>query len=207
MYRFLGRGEILFSLSLVVLQAVIAAQSSLFLFLLQSAVLCVHFVFTINLSLIYVRLCLCILLLYCAVNRAQVGQLFDFVDIDDSKEIEYKEFLVALTTGHVLETIQPGDGFDDNAKITLSNGMQTTNSEIKTVLNLIVSAYLLFDPKGNGFIDRKSVGGLIDEGGSGVNSNAMLSKERWDEMVCARGHYLWCLCVCVLQICLFPCLF
>lgn len=115
------------------------------------------------------------------LHREQVEQLFDFVDIDSSDEIEYKEFLVALTTGHVLGTISEGEGFDDKAKITLTNGMQTTNAEIKNVLNLIVSAYLLFDPKGNGFIERHSVGGLIDEGG--VDSNAMLSKERWDEMV------------------------
>lgn len=116
------------------------------------------------------------------MEKKQVGLLFDFVDIDASQEIEYKEFLVALTTGHVLETISPGDNFDDTAKITLENGMQTTNAEIKNVLNLIVSAYLLFDPKGNGVIERNAVGGLIDEGGKHMSSNAMLSKERWDEM-------------------------
>lgn len=122
--------------------------------------------------------------------RQQVALLFDFVDIDDSKEIEYKEFLVALTTGHVLGTISHVDNFDDNAKITLENGMQTTSNEIKNVLNLIVSAYLLFDPNGRGYIERSSVGLMINEGnGKGKNTNAMLSKERWDEMVGAKMCY------------------
>mmetsp|Transcript_12455 Transcript_12455/g.20238 ORF Transcript_12455/g.20238 Transcript_12455/m.20238 type:complete len:247 (-) Transcript_12455:323-1063(-) len=117
------------------------------------------------------------------MEKQQVVQLFDFVDIDDSKEIEYKEFLVALTTGHVLGTISPDDNFDHKANITLEDGSSTTSDEIKNVLNLIVSAYLLFDPNGRGFIERNSVGNMIDEGnGKGKTTNAMLSKERWDEM-------------------------
>lgn len=122
----------------------------------------------------------------CFISRKQVAQLFDFVDIDASKEIEYKEFLVALTTGHVLDTIGHAANFDDNASITLEGGLQTTSNEIKNVLNLIVSAYLLFDPNGRGFIERGSVGNMINEGtgnGKDMNTNAMLSKERWDEMV------------------------
>ena len=112
-----------------------------------------------------------------------MSQLFDFVDIDDSREIEYKEFLVALTTGHVLETISHGDDFNEKAEIVLANGMKTTAAEIKSVLNLTVSAYLLFDGDGKGYIERNSVGSLMAEG---KGSNAMLSKERWDEMVCCH---------------------
>lgn len=115
------------------------------------------------------------------MEKQQVANLFDFVDIDDSKEIEYKEFLVALTTGHVLGSISTAEGFDDKAKIRLQNGLETTNQEIKNVLNLIVSAYLLFDPRGTGIIERDSVSNLIAEG-KGLDKNAMLSKERWDEM-------------------------
>jgi hypothetical protein len=112
----------------------------------------------------------------------QVSQLFAFVDIDDSKEIEFKEFLVALTAGHVLDLISDAEDFDTEAKLTLENGLETTSVEIKSVLNLIVSAYLLFDPTGSGEIEKNTVGGLIAEG-KGSHRNAMLSKERWDEMV------------------------
>jgi hypothetical protein len=31
--------------------------------------------------------------------RDEITELFDFVDLDDSKVIEFKEFLVALTVG------------------------------------------------------------------------------------------------------------
>lgn len=117
------------------------------------------------------------------MKKEQVAVLFDFVDIDDSKEIEYKEFLVALTTGHVLNTITNGANFDSQAILRLKNSdKETTNAELIHVLNLIVSAYLLFDPNGIGHIERSAVGGLIDEGGKGKTPNAMLSKERWDEM-------------------------
>ena len=62
------------------------------------------------------------------------------------------------------------------------DGLSASGDEINMVLNLIVSAYLLFDPEGKGYISRDAVQGMIEEG-KGKNSNAMLSQERWGEMV------------------------
>jgi hypothetical protein len=69
------------------------------------------------------------------------------------------------------------------------DGLTASVEEINMVLNLIVSAYLLFDPNGNGYISRESVQGMIEEG-KGKNSNAMLSQDRWGEMVSASFAYL-----------------
>jgi hypothetical protein len=33
------------------------------------------------------------------LDRQEIADLFEFVDLDDSKVIEFKEFLVALTVG------------------------------------------------------------------------------------------------------------
>jgi hypothetical protein len=60
-------------------------------------------------------------------------------------------------------------------------GLTCKAEDIDVVLNLIVSAYLLFDPKGLGHIDRNSVTQMISE--SKGKKNAMLSESRWSEMV------------------------
>lgn len=51
------------------------------------------------------------------------------------------------------------------------------------VLNLIVSAYLLFDPNGVGYISKNSVTSMISEAKGNGKKNAMLSEQRWNEMV------------------------
>jgi len=59
--------------------------------------------------------------------------------------------------------------------------------EIKEMLNLIVIAYLLFDPQGKGFIERSGIEKTLDEHGDknkhNHRSNAVLSQQRWAEMV------------------------
>mmetsp|Transcript_16138 Transcript_16138/g.16271 ORF Transcript_16138/g.16271 Transcript_16138/m.16271 type:complete len:337 (+) Transcript_16138:161-1171(+) len=45
------------------------------------------------------------LMLHGELSRAELMELFNFVDIDESKHISLKEFLVALTVGYVLEVI------------------------------------------------------------------------------------------------------
>lgn len=57
------------------------------------------------------------------------------------------------------------------------------NSEIRSMLNLIVSAYLIFDPEGKGYIERANVDSMLDEHGKKHGKNAMLSQQRWNEMV------------------------
>jgi len=57
--------------------------------------------------------------------------------------------------------------------------------EVKEMLNLIVSAYLIFDPLGKGYIERSGIEKTLDEHGNKSNhkSNAVLSQQRWAEMV------------------------
>ena len=49
------------------------------------------------------------------------------------------------------------------------------------MLRLIISAYLLFDPEGKGFINKDQVGEMLKESGS-RGDNSMLSNERWAEL-------------------------
>ena len=147
-------------------------------------------------------------LLHGEMTRDEVMELFDFVDIDDSKLIDMKEFLVALTVGYVLEVIPAFSsnqwsqvrsaspvnrdkkstqdfsniGPEQPTKGSMS-GYINKHSEIKEMLNLIVTAYLLFDPQAEGFIRKTMVEKLMEEDGHREGSNCILSEQRWKEMV------------------------
>lgn len=122
-------------------------------------------------------------ILHGPMERQEIADLFEFVDLDDSKVIEFKEFLVALTVGHVLN-ILPHSAAEGSSlrqvNLVQVQGLTCKAEDIDVVLNLIVSAYLLFDPKGLGHIDRNSVTHMISE--SKGKKNAMLSESRWSEM-------------------------
>ena len=68
------------------------------------------------------------------------------------------------------------------------------NHEIKDMLGLIVSAYLLFDPEGKGFILKGAVEKMLEESGHTAGKNAMLSQDKWKEMVSIKcscvSHYI-----------------
>lgn len=126
------------------------------------------------------------------MSTNEVADLFDFVDVQESKSVTFKEFLTALTIGMVLEvipalrTVDPSLDDDKSKpkpmlKRSISGFMGHTN-EIKEMLNLIVNAYLIFDPDGKGFIERSGVEGMLQEQGS-KGGNAILSQQRWNEMV------------------------
>lgn len=116
--------------------------------------------------------------------------LFDFINVQEQKTISIKEFLVALTVGMVLDAIpalvhpeKPALGCPEPVERTVS-GFLGHQQEVKETLNLIVSAYLLFDPSGKGYIERKGIEKTLEEhGGSGGKNNAVLSQQRWAEMV------------------------
>jgi Ca2+-binding EF-hand superfamily protein len=134
--------------------------------------------------------------------------LFDFIDVQEVHIISIKEFLVALTIGMVLDVIpaftqpesEPDTVVDDPAvpprpkKLMIRrsfSGLLGHNNEIKEMLNLIVSVYLMFDPDGKGYIEKKNVESMMDEHGDlKRHNNVMLSQQRWNEMVscpyCAR---------------------
>lgn len=130
--------------------------------------------------------------------------LFDFVNVQEKKEISMKEFLVALTIGMVLEaipalvdgapvqtgspaqtpngTIKKGDAAKPGMLRRSFSGFLGHNLEIKEMLNLIVSAYLIFDPEGKGYIEKSGIEKMLAEDGKKGGNNAMLSQQRWDEM-------------------------
>jgi Ca2+-binding EF-hand superfamily protein len=124
------------------------------------------------------------------LSTSEVADLFDFVDVQESKQVTFKEFLTALTIGMVLEVIPAlrSHGPDDDKskpkpelKRSVSGFMGRTH-EVKEMLNLIVNAYLIFDPDGKGYIERDGVEKMLQEQGS-KGGNAMLSQHRWNEMV------------------------
>lgn len=115
--------------------------------------------------------------------------IFEFVDLDDSRVIEFKEFLVALTVAHALDII-PVDESKVNARRDSFAGVDTLTVSavtIKALCSLIVSAYLLFDPSGLGYITRNGVKRILEEGSKGKEGrgNGIMSQQRWEEMVCA----------------------
>jgi Ca2+-binding EF-hand superfamily protein len=126
------------------------------------------------------------------MSLEDILDLFDFIDVQESNDINMKEFLVALTIGMVLDAIpalssqgdvNPNRPGAPALKRSIS-GLLGHNSEIKEMLNLIVSAYLIFDPDGKGYIEKSSVDVLLDEhGAKHGGGNAMLSQQRWNEMV------------------------
>eukprot|EP01041_Mallomonas_annulata_P009254 gene9254-19211_t len=138
-------------------------------------------------------------LLHGELSKDEVMDLFNFVDIDESKVINLKEFLVALTVGYVLEVIpslapqgsEPRSPLStDNSDI---NGVVREDSRLsllafmgqsaqtKELLNLIVYAYLLFDPVPEGFIRKEAVEQLLEEDGRKCGTKTIM-ETRWREM-------------------------
>ena len=142
--------------------------------------------------------------------RDEVVELFQFVDIDDSKVIELKEFLVALTVGYVIDSIPTfkhlrrgsnvgthahelnATGVRQGSRTDLRNDVQSNSTnivplseadELKNMLNYIVTAYLLFDPEGVGSIQKESLEKWFEEGGEKSRKNLDLTEQLWKTMV------------------------
>jgi Ca2+-binding EF-hand superfamily protein len=128
--------------------------------------------------------------LNCNMSLQDILDLFDFIDVQATNVVTYKEFIVALTIGMVLDAIPALANIQEKSpdgrpmiKRSLS-GFMGHNHEIKEMLNLIVSAYLIFDPEGKGLIEKSSVEKMLDEHGQKAGkSHAVLSQQRWNEMV------------------------
>ena len=122
--------------------------------------------------------------------RSDITDIFEVVDLDDSDIIELKEFLVALTVAHALGLIQLSESQKlkpDQPDAAITASQEITANDVKNVCNLILSAYLLFDPTGKGFITKKGVEDMISKGKSknkeGGNRNLLLNENRWKELV------------------------
>lgn len=130
------------------------------------------------------------------MTEHDIRLLFDFVDLDDSKSIEIKEFLVALTVGHCLHLVpeiigeetyaRATEGVDsaptpvngnvvipvDNPSadikpepIVVSEETKKKAKEIAEMLDLVVTAWILFDAKGKGYVDKAAITQVMGDGG------------------------------------------
>lgn len=121
------------------------------------------------------------------MTRSEIRDVFNLVDLDDSKRIEAKEFLVALTIGMVLDAIPALSHDSTRVADQIPEPVSKFHGhmeEVKEMLTLIVTAYLIFDPNGNGAINKRTVEEIIEESGHKLGSGYGLSHERWNEMVC-----------------------
>lgn len=125
-------------------------------------------------------------------------ELFDFIDLSATHQISLKEFFVALTVGVVLDAIpilgisksgpsqKKSNSSDHDVPPPIKRSFSTMlghESEVGEMLDLVVSAYLIFDPEGKGYIEKTSVEAMMEEHGHKAGGKAMLSQQRWSEMV------------------------
>lgn len=174
-------------------------------------------------------------LLHGKISKEEVMVLFNFIDVDASKQVEFEEFLVALTVGFVLDLIpafseeehpenllpvEPTPAVVDNPLSPLDtetnfetekmdeigpaeevkpsrlhldtsdeevimkrspSSFMGRSPEVKTMLHLIVRAYLLFEPDNEGFIKYESVERVMEEDGHKLGS-VSVSAQRFKEM-------------------------
>jgi Ca2+-binding EF-hand superfamily protein len=119
-------------------------------------------------------------------SESELQEIFNFSDLKENVQIDLKEFVVALTLGVVLSSINFGE---EKVKLAPSPRRQSMSAffghpkEVYAMLSLIVSAYLLFDVNGEGVIQMANVEKLLEENGHKAGGgNAMLSQERWKEL-------------------------
>lgn len=136
--------------------------------------------------------------LHVELTTEEIGTLFMFVDVDESKIMEFKEFIVALTIGKVLDII-PGltDTAEDvSAFVQPATQMSTEPQEldrttskfmgeggsIRRMLDFIIQAYLLFDPDARGHIGKRVVDKMMSENKSKDGASSILSDALWKTM-------------------------
>ena len=165
------------------------------------------------------------------VSDVLLQQVFEFTDVNTSREMDFKAFLAALTlvvtitdlghesppTGEAATTSEEGKSVEEvksaeggkvavGTSVTFKEGSYDSYAELKTMLGLIVSAYLLFDTECNGYIERSKLDSLIQvhatatgghataitgEGGQHSLADKMLSEHRWNEI----DWYVSILCI------------
>lgn len=129
------------------------------------------------------------------VSKDDVVDLFAYVDVDGSHKINLKEFLCVLTVALVLKIIP---AFVQNKESTRDDGtsiresvsfMHGDNNEIKNMLELIVIAYLRFDPDCEGYIRADRFTQVLEDQGQVQNKaitpgkgSKNVSQLKWKEM-------------------------
>ncbi len=67
------------------------------------------------------------------MSDADIRSLFDFIDLDDSHEIDLKEFLVALVIGYILDVVPKND--DEGGNSTTDEEPTTTTDDTAASAN------------------------------------------------------------------------
>jgi len=105
--------------------------------------------------------------LHIVLSVEEVLDLFNYVDLHKGKAINMKEFLVALSVEHVLGNIPFVDSVSPETVIVPEGEPEILvhHNEIRDMLDSIVTAYLIFDTKCEGFIRKSAVEKLMEESG------------------------------------------
>lgn len=142
--------------------------------------------------------------LHSDLSEDDVSQLFDFIDLDTSDSIDFKEFLVSLSVCMVLGKLSTDKigsmEKDEEAPTPIAHTRKVSTNlsslaayktECIEMLNLIVSAYLIFDPQGSGSIKKAQVEKILEEASSKAThlhppdlgqNNHFLSADMWQTM-------------------------
>ena len=128
-----------------------------------------------------------------------INRIFDVSDLDTSRMIDIREFITAMTIATALDQLpltqpDPVVGSESNANVK----GKASYKEIREMLSLITTAYLIFDPDCKGYIERYELQNIIQtqltKGQSTMESprltprqgpetsSTFLSEERWNEM-------------------------
>ncbi len=100
----------------------------------------------------------------------RIRKIFDLSDIDTSRTVDFKEYLTALVITITLDELPPPPSTSESD----AEGLQY--DEFRKTLDLIMTAYLLFDPECQGHFSRDTL--HKDE-----MYGTFLNEDRWNEMV------------------------
>jgi calcium-binding protein CML len=118
--------------------------------------------------------------LRCALRELEVqmscedmNTLFSICDFDKLHELTYRQFFVLCVVGHLLELMP------SLAQLNACSVDGREERTIASIIDLLVSSYLMFDPTCKGYIRKSEVVQLTEKKGA---SQSFLTKERWVEM-------------------------
>lgn len=144
------------------------------------------------------------------VTEQQVIELFELGDMNSNKQLTFKQFLVCLAIGYMLDMIPAlSNTYQTSSPKMLPNQhrrLRRSQSDlrksvsqffghsdaVKEMMHLVVSAYLIFDKTGKGFIYYNEVQEVLSEDvkesvrptaeTGGIGASTMLSNDRWKEL-------------------------
>ncbi|CAJ1779302.1 unnamed protein product [Sphenostylis stenocarpa] len=105
------------------------------------------------------------------LKEQEIENLFQYCDLDDSKGIQFNEFIVLLCLIHLLE--EPS-----SSNYSSKAGLE----QVGEIFNTIVEAFVFFDKNGDGKLNQKDMVRTLNETSPRERSPARISKHRFQEM-------------------------